>query len=69
MQEGDRDDFLNKLDFGGPGNERFGKKGLQMAKYLILNEADYEDYTDPNSCFGNKNKEVVLNNLAPHPRE
>ncbi len=24
MQEGDMDDFLNQLDIGGTGNERFG---------------------------------------------
>jgi membrane protein involved in colicin uptake len=27
MQEGDLDDFLNQLDIGGLGHERFGKSG------------------------------------------
>jgi hypothetical protein len=28
MQEGDLDDFLNQLDLGGIGHERFGKTGF-----------------------------------------
>jgi hypothetical protein len=28
MKEGDMDDFLNQLDIGGLGNERFGKRGF-----------------------------------------
>ena len=28
MQEGDMDDFLNQLDIGGMGHERFGKRGF-----------------------------------------
>lgn len=28
MQEGDMDDFLNQLDIGGIGHERFGKRGF-----------------------------------------
>jgi hypothetical protein len=28
MQEGDLDDFLNQLDIGGTGHERFGKRGF-----------------------------------------
>ncbi len=28
MQEGDMDDFLNQLDIGGFGNERFGVRGF-----------------------------------------
>jgi hypothetical protein len=28
MQEGDLDDFLNQLDLGGLGHERFGKSGF-----------------------------------------
>lgn len=28
MKEGDMDDFLNQLDIGGTGNERFGKRGF-----------------------------------------
>ena len=28
MQEGDMDDFLNQLDIGGTGFDRFGKRGF-----------------------------------------
>ena len=28
MKEGDLDDFLNRLDIGGTGHERFGKSGF-----------------------------------------
>ena len=28
MQEGDMDDFLNQLDIGGLGHDRFGKRGF-----------------------------------------
>jgi len=28
MKEGDMDDFLNQLDIGGLGHERFGKRGF-----------------------------------------
>ena len=28
MQEGDLDDFMNQLDLGGLGHERFGKRGF-----------------------------------------
>jgi len=28
MQEGDMDDFLNQLDIGGLGHERFGNRGF-----------------------------------------
>jgi hypothetical protein len=28
MQEGDLDDFLNQLDIGGLGHERFGRRGF-----------------------------------------
>jgi hypothetical protein len=28
MKEGDLDDFLNQLDIGGFGNERFGRSGF-----------------------------------------
>jgi hypothetical protein len=35
MQEGGMDDFLNKLDIGGFGNERFGKKGFDSIDDMI----------------------------------
>lgn len=28
MQDGDMDDFLNQLDIGGMGHERFGRRGF-----------------------------------------
>ena len=31
MQEGDMDDFLNQLDIGGLGHERFGRGGFNGA--------------------------------------
>jgi hypothetical protein len=35
MQEGDMDDFLNKLDIGGFGNERFGKRGFDSIDDIV----------------------------------
>jgi hypothetical protein len=35
MQEGDMDDFLNKLDIGGFGNERFGKRGFDSIDDMV----------------------------------
>lgn len=35
MQEGDMDDFLNQLDIGGTGNERFGKRGFDGIDDMI----------------------------------
>ena len=35
MQEGDMDDFLNQLDIGGFGNERFGKRGFDSVDEMI----------------------------------
>jgi len=35
MQEGDMDDFLNQLDIGGFGNERFGKRGFDSVDDMI----------------------------------
>ncbi len=34
MQEGDMDDFLNQLDIGGLGHERFGKSGFDSVDEL-----------------------------------
>ena len=35
MQDGDMDDFLNQLDIGGLGNERFGKRGFDSVDDMI----------------------------------
>jgi hypothetical protein len=35
MVEGSMDDFLNQLDIGGLGNERFGKKGFDSVDDMI----------------------------------
>lgn len=35
MQEGDMDDFLNQLDLGGLGHERFGKSGFDSVDDMI----------------------------------
>ena len=34
MQEGDLDDFMNQLDLGGLGHERFGKRGFDSVDEL-----------------------------------
>jgi hypothetical protein len=35
MQEGDMDDFLNQLDFGGLGNDRKGIGGFSSADEIV----------------------------------
>jgi hypothetical protein len=35
MQEGDLDDFLNQLDIGGLGHERFGKRGFDSVDEIV----------------------------------
>jgi hypothetical protein len=35
MQEGDMDDFLNQLDIGGTGHDRFGKRGFDGIDDMI----------------------------------
>jgi hypothetical protein len=35
MQEGDLDDFMNQLDIGGIGHERFGKRGFDSPDELL----------------------------------
>jgi hypothetical protein len=35
MQDGDMDDFLNQLDIGGTGNERFGIKGFNSVDDIV----------------------------------
>jgi len=35
MQEGDLDDFMNQLDLGGLGHERFGKRGFDSVDDMV----------------------------------
>lgn len=35
MKEGDLDDFLNQLDIGGLGHERFGKSGFNSIDEIV----------------------------------
>jgi hypothetical protein len=35
MQEGDLDDFLNQLDIGGTGHERFGKRSFESVDDMV----------------------------------
>jgi hypothetical protein len=35
MQEGDLDDFMNQLDLGGFGNDRFGKRRFESADDIV----------------------------------
>jgi len=35
MQEGDLDDFLNQLDIGGLGHERFGRSGFNSPDEIV----------------------------------
>jgi hypothetical protein len=35
MKEGDLDDFMNQLDLGGLGHERFGKRGFDSPDELL----------------------------------
>jgi len=35
MQEGDMDDFLNQLDIGGTGHERFGKSSFDSVDDIV----------------------------------
>jgi hypothetical protein len=35
MQEGDLDDFLNQLDIGGLGHERFGRTGFDSVDDIV----------------------------------
>jgi len=46
MQEGDLDDFLNQLDIGGLGHERFGKTGFdsvdELADWFRRDDEDEE---------------------------
>ncbi len=46
MQEGDMDDFLNQLDIGGLGHERFGRRGFDNPDELHDWFKRDEDETD-----------------------
>ena len=35
MKEGDMDDFLNQLDIGGTGHDRFGKRGFDSIDDMV----------------------------------
>ena len=35
MREGDLDDFMNQLDLGGLGHERFGKSGFNSVDEIV----------------------------------
>ena len=35
MQEGDLDDFMNQLDLGGFGNDRFGKRRFESVDDIV----------------------------------
>ncbi len=35
MQEGDMDDFMNQMDLGGLGHERFGKSGFNSVDEIV----------------------------------
>jgi hypothetical protein len=47
MKEGDLDDFLNQLDIGGLGHERFGKSGFDSVDEIVdwfkRDDTDNED--------------------------
>lgn len=46
MQEGDLDDFMNQLDLGGLGHERFGRRGFDSVDDLHDWFKRDEDETD-----------------------
>jgi hypothetical protein len=46
MQEGDLDDFMNQLDLGGLGHERFGRRGFDSVNDLHDWFKRDEDETD-----------------------
>ena len=46
MQKGDLDDFMNQLDLGGLGHERFGKRGFDSVNDLHDWFKRDEDETD-----------------------
>lgn len=46
MQEGDMDDFLNQLDIGGTGNERFGVSRFNSVDEIVDFFTDGRDKPD-----------------------
>lgn len=46
MKEGDLDDFMNQLDLGGLGHERFGKRGFDSVDDMVDWFKRDEDETD-----------------------
>jgi hypothetical protein len=46
MQEGDMDDFLNQLDIGGLGNERFGVRRFNSPDDIVDFFSDKGDKPD-----------------------
>jgi hypothetical protein len=46
MQEGDLDDFLNQLDIGGTGNERFGIRRFESPDDIVDFFSDGRDKPD-----------------------
>jgi len=46
MQDGDMDDFLNQLDIGGLGNERFGLSGFNSVDDIVDFFSDGKDKPD-----------------------
>jgi hypothetical protein len=46
MQDGDMDDFLNQLDIGGLGNERFGLRGFNSVDDIVDFFSDGRDKPD-----------------------
>lgn len=46
MQEGDLDDFLNQLDIGGLGNERFGVRRFESVDDIVDFFSDGKDKPD-----------------------
>lgn len=46
MQEGDMDDFLNQLDIGGLGNERFGVRRFESVDDIVDFFTDGRDKPD-----------------------
>jgi hypothetical protein len=46
MQDGDMDDFLNQLDIGGLGNERFGVRRFETVDDIVDFFSDGRDKPD-----------------------
>ena len=59
MQEGDLDDFMNQLDLGGLGHERFGKRGFDSVDEMI----DWWTEDKPEDWRQSKSLEILSINL------